>query len=139
MADLDALTGEVSEVTVPVLLLLDGTGDDHDVVGTDPLPRPSRPALLRDEEERDDLAPGEGSGALAEGQDQVRVDALFLKLVFFCGNSLLETLVGTITGKGEIKEFMDNLLHFWSMLGTGCLYNGRKWEQTGKFEPIWWY
>ena len=77
--DFDALAGEVGQVAVPVFLLLDGRGQDDHVVGAHPFPRPGRAALLRYEEQGDDLTPSERRRPLSEGQCQIAVNVPFLQ------------------------------------------------------------
>lgn len=38
LANLDTLTGEISQVSIPMLLLLNRRGDDDHIIGTDPPP-----------------------------------------------------------------------------------------------------
>ena len=79
MPDFDTLAGQVGQVAVPVLLLLDGRGQDDHIVGTHPLPGASGASLLRYEEERDDLTPSEWGRPLPEGQCQIAVNVPFLQ------------------------------------------------------------
>ncbi len=80
MSNLDALSDEVCEIAVPVLLLLDRRGDDDDVIRAHPPPGAGGAALLGEEEQGHHFRPAQGRGTLAEWQDQVGVYALLLHI-----------------------------------------------------------